>query len=179
MCDPVTLAAASLAVGTASAAASYMGQQQAFDAQTQSNKLAKQYAVDAANQNYAATQNRMQQELAAASNEKFKGNIAGAEARATAATAAGEAGVQGYSVSQLLASYNAKQGRYNDALDTNFQMSRQGLVDSMDQTRNGTMSAINSLPTPQRPSFLDAAIRVAGSGLSAAGDYYTMTKAGA
>jgi len=176
MCDPVTLAAASLAVGTASAAVGYMGQQQAFNAQTQSNKMAQQYAVDAANQTYAATQNRMAQEQAAASTEKMNANIASAEARATAMTAAGEGGVQGNSVSQLLASYYSKQGRYNEALDTNLQMSRQALADSMDQTRNGTISTINSLPTPQRPSFLDAAIRVAGSGLSAAGDYYSMTK---
>jgi hypothetical protein len=175
MCDPVTLAAASLAVGTASAAASYVGQSQAADAQDKMNKEAAANAVTAANQNYQYTQQRMAQETAAASTEKLNSNLASAEARATAATSAGESGVQGYSINQLIGSYYSKQGRYTDALDTNYQMSRQGLTDSMDQTSNRTKSAINSLPNPQRPSFLDAAIRVAGSGLNAATDYYKMT----
>lgn len=178
MCDPVTLAAATFAIGTASAVTAYQGQQRAFDAQEAMNKAATKNAIDAANQTYQATQTRMQQEVAAVSTEKMNANIAAAEARATANTAAGESGVQGNSVSQLLASYYSKQGRYNEALDTNLQMNRQALTDSMDQTRFGTISTINSLPRGEGPSFLDAAIRVAGSGLSAGSNYYTMTNYG-
>jgi hypothetical protein len=183
MCDPVTLgsitavqmATAQLAIGAASAVVGYVGQQQAANAQEAANKEATKNAVFAANQNYEATQRRMYQEAAAASVEKTNANIASAEARATASTAAGEAGVQGYSIDSIIGSYYAKQGRYNEAIDTNFQMSRQALADGMDQTHNATVSTINSLPVPQKPSFLDAAIRVAGSGLSASKDYYGMT----
>lgn len=185
MCPPILaaagaltagqLAAAQLAVGVGSALAGYAGQQQAANAQAKYNDQAAKAAVDAANQTYQATHTRMGQEVAAASNEKFGASVAAAEARATATTAAGEAGVQGNSISQLMQSYYTKQGRYNASLDTNLQMSRQGLINTMDQTHNGAVSSINSLPMVQKPSFLDAAIRVAGAGLSATTDYYKMT----
>ncbi len=177
MCDPATIiAASSLAVGTASSVANFNSQKQAANAQAEMNRQTAANAVIAANDTYAATQTRMGQDVAVASNDKFNASIAANEARATALTAAGEGGVQGYSITNLLNSYNAKQGRYDAAIDTNLQMSRQGLADSMAATQRGTVSTINGMPRPQAPSYLDAAIRVAGSGLSAATDYYKMTK---
>jgi hypothetical protein len=56
-------------------------------------------------------------------------------------------------------------------------MSRDYLWASMDQTKNQAQSQINSVPKPQRPSFLDAAIRIAGQGLEAAGTYNNMRTA--
>ncbi len=174
---PAMAAGLQLAVTAASTAIGFFGQQQAANAQEAANAIATQNAVDAANETYAATQTRMQQEAAAASTEKMNANLDAVSARATALTAAGESGVQGNSVSQLLASFYSKQGRYSDAIDQNLQMSRDYLASSMDQTSRQTQSVINSLPTPQRPSFLDAAIRVAAGGLSAATDYTKMKAA--
>lgn len=168
------MAAMQLVTGIASTAVGFMGQQQQYAAQNQMYKDNIKNANKMATDQYAHTQNRWQQEKAAASLEKQNANVDAMEARGTATAAAGEGGVTGNSVSQLLASYYGKQGRFNDSVDQNYQMSRDYLWASMDQTKNQAQSQINSVPKPQKPSFLDAAIRIAGQGLEAATTYNQM-----
>ena len=168
------LAGLQLAIGVASTAVGFMGQQQQYQAQMDMYKQNIKNANQMARDQYAHTQNRWLQERAAASMEKQNANVDAMEGRATAAAAAGEGGVQGNSVAQFLSSYYAKQGRFNDAVDQNYQMSRDYLWASMDQTRNQAQSQINSMPRPTKPSFLDAAIRIAGQGLEAATTYNQM-----
>lgn len=168
------LAGLQLAIGAASTVVGFMGQQQQYKAQMQMYKENVKNANQMARDQYAHTQNRWRQERAAATLEKQNANIDAMEGRATAAAAAGEGGVQGLSVNQFLASYYTKQGRFNDAIDQNYQMSRDYLWGTMDQTRNQAQSQINSMPRPTKPSFLDAAIRIAGQGLEAATSYNQM-----
>ena len=168
------MAAAQLVIGVASTAAGFIGQMQQYKAQQAMYKANVENANQMARDQYAHTQNRWRQERAAASLEKQNVESEAREARATAAVAAGEGGVQGISVSQFLASYYGKEGRYKDSVDQNYQMSRDYLWASMDQTRNQAQSQINSIAKPTRPSFLDAAIRVAGAGLEAATTYNQM-----
>lgn len=168
------LAGAQFAVSALSSVVGFVGQMQQYNAQKAMYKQNVENANEYARTTYAYTQNRALQEKAAASLEKSEANINAAEARATAAVAAGDGGVMGNSITSLLGSYYSKQGRYNDALDNNFQMSRDSLWASMDQTRNQAQSQINSMPTPQRPSFLDAGIRIAAGGLNAASSYNRM-----
>lgn len=168
------MAGLQLAIGAASTVVGFIGQQQQYKAQMQMYNENVKNAQQMARDQYAHTQNRWRQERAAAGAEKEKANIDAMEGRATAAAAAGEGGVQGLSVNQFLASYYTKQGRFNDTIDQNYQMSRDYLWASMDQTKNQAQSQINSMPRPTRPSFLDAAIRVAGQGLEAAGTYNQM-----
>jgi hypothetical protein len=165
------LAGLQLAIGVASTAVGFMGQQQQYQAQMDMYKQNIKNANQMARDQYAHTQNRWLQERSAASMEKQNANVEAMEARATATVAGAEGGVQGNSLTQLLGSYYAKQGRFNDAVDQNYQMSRDYLWASMDQTKNQAQSQINSMPRPTRPSFLDAAIRVAGQGLEAATTY--------
>lgn len=171
MMAPALMAGLQFAIGAASTVAGFMGQQQQYKAQQEMYKENAKQAQKMAVEQYAHTQNRWQQEKAAASLEKQNANVDAMEGRATASASAGEGGVQGISVNQFLASYYTKQGRYNDAVDQNYQMSRDYLWASMDQTKNQAQSQINSMPKPVAPSFLDAAIRVAGQGLEAAGNY--------
>lgn len=168
------MAGLQLAIGAASTVTGVMGQQQQYKAQMQMYKDNIRQAGKTAQDQYSHTQNRWLQERAAASLEKQNANIDAMEGRATAAAAAGEGGVQGNSVAQFLTSYYAKQGRFNNAVDQNYQMSRDYLWASMDQTRNQAQSQINSMPRPTKPSFLDAAIRIAGQGLEAATTYNQM-----
>ena len=174
MLAPGLMAGLSLITSVASTVVGYMGQQQQYQAQNQMYKENIRNAQQTARDQYAHTQNRWIQERNAASLEKQNANIDVVQAAATAEAAAAEGGVQGNSVSQLLASYYGKQGRFNDAVDQNYQMSRDYLWASMDQTKNQTQSQINSMPKPIKPSFLDAAIRIAGQGLEAASSYQTM-----
>ena len=168
------LAGIQLAIGAASTVVGFMGQQQQYEAQKAMWKQNVLNVGKAAQDQYAHTQNRWIQERNAASLEKTNSNIDAMEGRATAAAAAAEGGVAGNSVNQFLASFYGKQGRYNDTIDQNYQMNRDYLWASMDQTRNQAQSQINSMPRPQKPSFLDAAIRIAGSGLEAATSYNQM-----
>lgn len=168
------LAGIQLAIGAASTVVGFMGQQQQYKAQMDMYKQNVKNSQQMARDQYAHTQNRWLQEKAAASLEKQNANVDAMEARATATAAAGEGGVAGNSIDQLLASYYGKQGRFNDSVDQNYQMSRDYLWASMDQTKNQAQSQINSMPKPTRPSFLDAAIRVAGQGLEAATTYNQM-----
>lgn len=176
MCDPVTMAAATLAIGVASSGAGLMAQQQQFDAQSDMNRQAVKNSQMMAREQYAHTQNKWLQERAAASLEKQNAAVDAMEARATALAAGGEGGVTGNSLTQLVGSYYAKQGRFNDSIDQNYQMSRDYLWASMDQTRSQAQSQINSLPQPTRPSYLDAAIRVASAGLEAGTTYNQMKR---
>lgn len=165
------MAGLQLVAGVASTVVGFMGQQQQYEAQKAMWKENVRNARQTARDQYAHTQNRWIQERNAASLEKQNANIDVVQATATAEAAATEGGVQGSSVNQFLASYYAKQGRYNDAVDQNYQMSRDYLFASMDQTKNQTQSQINSMAKPIKPSFLDAAIRIAGQGLEAAGSF--------
>lgn len=168
------MAGLQLAIGVASTVVGFNGQQQQYKAQQAMYNENAKNAQKMAREQYAHTQNRWRQERAAASLEKQNANVDAMEGRATAAVAAGESGVQGLSVNQFLASYYAKQGRFNDAVDQNYQMNRDYLWASMDQTKNQAQSQINSMPKPTKPSFLDAAIRIAGQGLEAAQTYNQM-----
>lgn len=174
MMAPVVLAGLQFAVSAASTVVGFMGQQQQYEAQKQMYKENAKNAQQMARDQYAHTQNRWIQERSAAAMEKQNAGIDAIEARATAAAAAGEGGVIGNSVASLIGNYFAKQGRYNDAVDQNYQMSRDYLWASMDQTKNQAQSQINSMPKPVKPSFLDAAIRIAGQGLEAASSYNQM-----
>lgn len=165
------MAGLQLVMGVASTVVGFMGQQQAYEAQKAQWKENIRSAQETAREQYAHTQHRWVQERNAASLEKTNANIDVVQAASTAEAAAAEGGVQGSSVNQFLASYYAKQGRYNDSIDQNYQMSRDYLWASMDQTKRQTQSQINSMPKPQKPSFLDAAIRIAGQGLEAASSY--------
>lgn len=168
------MAGLQLAIGAASTVAGFVGQQQQYKAQMQMYNENAKNAQQMARDQYAHTQNRWRQERNAAALEKQEANVAAMEGRATAAAAGGEGGVQGNSLGQLLGSYYAKQGRFNDSVDQNYQMNRDYLWATMDQTKNQAQSQINSMPKPTRPSFLDAAIRIAGQGLEAAQTYQQM-----
>lgn len=171
MLAPGLMAGLSLITGIASTAVGFMGQQQAYEAQNEMWKENIKNAQETARNQYAHTQNRWVQERNAASLEKQNANIDVVQATSTAEAAAAEGGVAGNSVTQLIASYYGKQGRYNDSVDQNYQMNRDYLWASMDQTKNQTQSQINSIPKPVKPSFLDAAIRMAGQGLQAMQSY--------
>jgi len=171
MIAPALMAGLSLVSGVASAAVGFMGQQQAYEAQNKMYKENIKNAQQTARDQYAHDQNHIIQERNAASLEKQNANIDVMSASATAEAAGVEGGVQGNSVSQLVASYYGKSGRYNDSVDQNYQMNRDYVYASMDQTKNQTQSQINSMAKPVKPSFLDAAIRIAGAGLSAAQTY--------
>jgi hypothetical protein len=162
------MAGLNMMVGVASALIGYQGQQEQYAAQKAAYKANFINAKQSAHDNYAHMQNRAVQEKAAAQQQIQEGNIEAIQGRATAAAAGAEGGVQGNSMNQLIASYYAKEGRFGATVDTNYQMTKDSIWANMDQVKNQTQSQINSMPRPIKPSFADAAIRIAASGLQAA-----------
>jgi hypothetical protein len=172
------MAVAQFALGAASAVTGYMGQQAQYTQQQQIYENNRAAANKAATETYASTQNRILQERAAASNEAQKLNVDAAKGRATAAVAAGEAGVAGLSVDALIADYYGQQGRYERTLSNNLQMQENYLVGEMDATRAQAESRTNSVDQGTPPSFLDAAIRIGSSALDGFTTHNRMTKQG-
>lgn len=172
MCAPVAMAIASFAIGAAQTVVGFMGEQAAADAQNQyyaeNAKAARQATVN----QYAHQQNRIIQERRAASQEKQNATVDALKARATAKTAAGEAGVSGLSVDALVQDFYAQEGRYSNSIDNNFQMTSDYLRSEMESTQAQGQSRINSVRRATPPSFLGAAIRIGATALDAFGTYH-------
>ena len=167
----VGMAVAQFAISAASTVAGFAAQQQQYEAQQQQYKNNRDAANKAAVNNYAANQHRQVQETAAASQEKQNLQMEGMQARSTALTAAGEAGVTGLSVDALIADYYGQEGRYERTLDNNHQMQADYLQGETEAVRAQTEGRINSVDQGQKPSFAGAAIRILGGGLDAYSGY--------
>lgn len=175
---PVALAATSLAVGAASAVVSYEGQQSAAKSQTDyEQNLAQQKNLQFTQQSDQLREQQGQEALARAQQVQ---NIhqQSAAAIATAATSAGEGGVSGLSVQNLLADFQGQEANY--ASRTNEQGK---LVDAQAQSQqealqSGTTYDKTSILSPvSAPSFAGAALRIVGSGLDAYSTYNSTKQA--
>ena len=173
MCEPSTLAAATLAVSVAGTAASFIGQQQQADSmEGQARSNADAIRQDTVN-SYEQLQLRRVQERDAAIEEKMSAQSDAVKARSAARVSAGEAGVSGLSVDALMADYYGQEGRYADSVDRNYENTSQQIDQEMRGVQAAGTTRINSLPRGQRPSFLDAGLRIAGAGLKAYDVYAT------
>lgn len=175
MCDPTMIAVTSFATTAASAIAGYQGQKANYAQQNQQYLQNITNANEAVGTRYAYDQLRMQQDGQVALQQKTEAEINAMKARSTTTVAAGEAGVVGLSVDHLLGDYYAREGRFNESVDTNLDMQNSAMVGQMQAEKAGAQNQINSVAKPQKPSFLDAGLRILGGAASAAGGYYTQT----
>ncbi|TWS94989.1 hypothetical protein [Reyranella sp. CPCC 100927] len=164
------MALATFAVGAASAGASYTGQQSAAKAQNKQYAANAESARRAASESYASLQQRIDQERAATIDEQFQTAIDAKRAGATATVAAGEAGVNGHSIDALLADYKAQQGRFNANTQQNLRSTEGQLRQEMKGVQAQAETRINSVPRGQKPSFIDAGLRIIGAGIGAYSD---------
>lgn len=161
MCDPATLAAVSFGISAVQGVAGYFGKRAAYNANAAN-------AVAGTEAQWASQQLRIQQEGAAATQDKFETNIAVAKAAATATTAAGEGGVSGLSVDYLLKDLYAAKGRHNAAVSQNLQMTTAYLQSEKEVTRAQGIDRINSV---EKPNFGATLLGIFGSGINAYGSY--------
>lgn len=165
MCEPVSLIGFGL-----SAAGSIMN----YSAQQQAHSQSKR---DAAINDYNARINfgyqqrdlntRQVQEQEAAAAKRFDAHLEAQRAKSTATVAAGEGGVTGLSVVQLLGDYDAKAGRYKDRVDQQLE----GNIANIESQKKGSaanaLDRINSVKVLPKPSFIDAGLRIASAGVNA------------
>lgn len=175
MCAPMALAAMSFGLGAMQSVASYEQQSAMAERQNQYYQQNRDAANKALVNSYAGEQNQQIQERNAASQKAYENEIKGTEARGTAITAAGAAGVGGLSVSALLGDYYSRESDYRDSVDSNYFMQRDYIRSEMEGSQAQADSRINSVQTAVPPSFADAALRIGGSAVGAAGQYYRDT----
>jgi hypothetical protein len=130
----------------------FMGAQQQYAAQAEMYKQNAKNAQMATVNEYAQEQLRIQQEQAAAAQKKFETQIETRKAAAATTVSAMEGGAEGLTLSALLSEHYAKSGRHNDAVDNNYQMTRDYWRSEMEATQARGQNQINSVPIPVAPS---------------------------
>jgi hypothetical protein len=178
---------AAVVIAAASTAATMYTQSEQTAAQNQYQQKAQDARDKEIQDNYAlsiesmhrqqkALQERQKQEGEATVTEEARNARAAAEARATARTAAGEAGVSGLSLDALLTDFTRQESEYRYGVRRNLGISTDQLTNEMEGARaqaQGRSAAIPSLnlEAVNGPSYLGAALRIGGDALGAYSKY--------
>lgn len=130
----------------------YQAAKQEADAQNEYYKQNAEAANKAAIAAYANQYNSLVDQRNSASQDKTERAIQALRARGTVREAAGSAGVTGLSVDALVNDYYSQQGRANDAIDQNYQMTQDNIMSQMDAVHSQTTARINSVRRAVPPS---------------------------
>lgn len=159
MCDPASMTALTIA----STMAQLRAQQMQANAAANANDAQAKNIIQASNANQAQA-NLEQSQAAAAAAQKINANdLAAQRAAATTLTTAGESGISGRSVGDVLADLAGKQSDYNGSVETNYSNEVAGINAQRTNIGNSAASAMNSLKTPQQPDYLGAGLQIASS----------------
>lgn len=171
MCAPLAVAipmiAGLAAQGGSAIAATASARGQATRAQDANNKaVTDTRAVATANTNRALQDldARELEDMLAAAHDQDQNTRAGNVVHSTATVAAGEAGVAGNSVDELLNDVNAMTSRNRTTINANSNMTQAQLIRNRDQVVAQGQSEYNSVQ-PQKinkPSYLGSILGIAG-----------------
>lgn len=173
MCEPTTIAMASLAISGVTAVAQAAGTVQAAKAKNKAAVKNKELATDA----YLLKmrqQNQKNYELGVqASQKQDQANLKTQRAKARANAIAAGAGVQGKNVADLVNDFERAEGVYNDRLNAQVEgATRQGQLNKL-AYQNEALGRINSMqPVGFAETFFRAVEPLASFGLEYA-DYST------
>lgn len=151
-----------LAIGTT--ATSYLSAQGTAQAQAEANQKADERAVKYLTEDYDQVGKMALQERRAADEKNFQNSRDAMKARASAVTAAGEAGVSGLSVDALLGDISGQEARIRDGVNQNLEGTLDQLTVEARGLQRNTVNQMSTRPQPQRPSRLGALLE-AGSGV--------------
>jgi hypothetical protein len=176
MCLPVVMAAATFAISAASAVIGFQQQNIAAKNQTLQHHINKENARKAFEDKNNDLSERQSQEMEAAATQKFDVALDARKAQATARTAAGEAGVSGLSVDALLRDFAGREARHTDRVDQQTDWT----ITQLQQEKKGLgyqyKDRVASVPVGQKPSWVDAGLRVASGALNAVSTYKNFNK---
>jgi hypothetical protein len=178
MCDGASaVALVGLALSTAATAYSYEEQDKAVRTQNRVNQEAADEGAKLANEAFVnqAGQARLRQsqEAEAAAQEKFEVSKQANQARATARVSAGESGVAGVSVDNLLSDFYRQEAEFNTNTDRNLEISDAQTGAEIQGLRAGAIDrVIGSKRAPvNRPSFLATGLGIANNAIGAYDNY--------
>lgn len=163
MCEPTTLALLSLGITTAGSVAGLGAQAATSKSQAAARDAQAEEIRKAELANYDQLQIRQQQETQAAGQQIQANQIDAAKARSTATVAAGEAGVSGLSVEALLADLYGQEARFKDGVTQNLENVTDSLSLEAENIQRTSTSQTNNLPTPDRPDYIGAGLRIANA----------------
>ena len=156
MCEPMTIAAVAMAVGTAS---SMYGQQQQYEmaaqrAEAQNKMYARnrENAYKSLGAEYGDINTRQSQEQQRAVEEKEQRTREARAKMARARVAAGEAGITGNTVSLGLRDISGAAARDRSTIDRNLNWTLGQLQRQKQSRRTAAVSRINSVSKGQKPS---------------------------
>lgn len=170
MCSPLI---ASSIIGAASTATSLIGQSQQASAQREAQAIASRQERERYLAEVSAMRTQQQQEAIARSQNIEESTRRAMEARATARTAAGEAGISGLSVDALLGDLSRQQAEYEFSVQRQAQLTdvnRQLALREAGLGFSRNMLRINQ-PIAQ-PDYLGTATQGLQTGLSNYGVLY-------
>lgn len=166
MCEALTMMAASFAIGAVQTVTGFVGAQQQADAQNQRVKQNQEAAQESLRREYEQAQTREIQEEEAAAVQKQDIAREARAARASTLVAAGEGGVSGLSVDNLLADVYQQESTSFDRIDQNTGFMSDNLKYEMRGLKAKAQDRINSMPWNQGPSPFAAALKIGGSALN-------------
>lgn len=171
MCDPLSLAAASFAVGAASSVADFAAQSDAADEQNKAYERNRLAALQAFESKQRDINEQISQHREAAALEKFDTALESRAARATNEVAAGEAGISGVTVDALARDFVGREQRFNSRVDRQQEWTAAALEADKRGQSYEALDRINQTPRAKKPSFVGAGLKIASSGVSAYSGY--------
>jgi|TARA_R100000081_G_C4726115_1_gene120762 hypothetical protein len=170
MCSPLI---ASSIIGAASTATSLIGQSQQASAQRQAQAVASRQERERYLAEVSAMRTQQQQEALARSQNLNESSRRAMEARATATTAAGEAGVSGLSVNALLGDLSRQQAEYEFSVQRQAQLTDVNRQLALREAGIGFSRNMLRINQPiSQPDYLGSAVQGVQTGLSNYGVIY-------
>lgn len=164
MCDPTSIAAATMAV--ASAGSQYMQHEQAeaqAERQTQMYERNKQNTYEALGQKYGDINARQSQEQQAAAEKKEEITRKARSEMASARVKAGESGVTGNSVDMALRDISGAAARDRSTVDKNLDWTMGQMQRQKTSSHTNAKNRVNSVQPGQEPSDTALGLGIANS----------------
>jgi hypothetical protein len=171
MCEPTTLALASMGLAMGGTVLDYQGQRDLAKGQEKANKVQAEAARDAYRSNLDQTIVQQSQETAAASQQMLQQGNELRKAKATARVSAGEAGIAGLSVDDLLNDLDSQGLTNMNSIEANYVARSNDIGVQRRNAYINSASTINSLKIPMEPSLAKTGITLASQGLVGYQDY--------
>lgn len=163
MCEPMTIAAVTMAVAAAgSAYTGYEGAKAQADTQNKLYEQNRKNSMAAMRDNYLTIQQRQGQEIEAAGQQIQERRLEAARQTATARVASGEAGVSGFSVERIMRDISGVASRDVSTIEQNRDWNLDQLGRQMAGIGTQTNSRINSVTRGTQPNPWSYGLEAAG-----------------
>jgi hypothetical protein len=180
------LTAASFAISTAGAVATYMGQVEQAEAtadyQQRVMEMTQKNAEKAYRQEVSQIDRRITEEREAAAQKQTVNAIEAAKARSRARVSAGESGVAGISVDALMADFNRQEAVYRAGVQDNLKrftdQAQMEKVSSRTRKQSRVNSTYSQMRPVSKPSFLQPVAQTASSGMDSYRNYLAIRPPG-